>query len=100
MNKDVIMDQGFNLIGNIELDVSNQNIILKGKGVFAGIQWFGLGNNSGNNTNALFTYDYNKSGTFISHPKFINNKWEKFGMGEKFASNTNLTIGLVLQRVN
>jgi len=100
MNEDVIMDQGFNLIGNIEFDVSNQNIFLNGKGVFAGIQWIGLGNKSGNNTKTLLTYDYNKSGTFISHPKFIKIKWEKFGIGEKFNSNTNLTIGLVIQRVN
>jgi len=100
MNNNVIIDHGFNLIGNIELDVSEQNILLNGRGVFAGIQWIGRGNNSGNNTKALFTYDYNKSVTFLTLPKFINKKWEKFGMGEKFNSNTNLTIGLVIQRVN
>ena len=100
MNEDVIMDQGSNLIGNIELDVSNQNIILNGRGVFAGIQWIGLGNKIGNNTKVLFTYDYNKSVTFLTHLNFINKKWEKFGMGEKFNPNTNLTIGLVIQRLN
>ena len=100
MNNDVIIDHGFNLIGNIELDVSEQNIILNGRGVFAGIQWIVRGNNSGNNTKAFFTYDYNKSVTFLTHPKFINKKWEKFGIGEKFNSNANLTIGLVIQRVN
>jgi hypothetical protein len=100
---DIILDKGFNLFGNIEVDVSNQNIILNSKGVFVGIQWVGVWKEGNNNTTGVyFTEDYEKYVTYNTNIRLINKKWEqqwKKVVTKEGKFLPNLRVGLELQKM-
>ena len=98
---DVIINKGFNLFGNIEVDISNQNIILNSKGVFVGIQKIGiLDKEQKNITYLYFTSEINKNNTYVTNIRFVQKKWGIKGMerlNNKFPDN--LKVGLELQKM-
>ncbi len=97
---DVVIDKGSNLFGNIEIDISNQNIILNSKGVFVGIQWVGIWKEGNTNTtDVYFTRDYEKNVTYNKNIRLVNKKWgQQWKNGEgKFLPN--LKVGLELQKM-
>ena len=98
---DIVIDKGYKLFGNIEIDISNQNIILNSKGVFVGIQWIGIWKEGNTNTtDVYFTRDYEKYVTYNTNIRFVNKKWgQQWKNGEgKFLPN-NLKVGLELQKM-
>ena len=97
---DIVIDKGYNLFGNIEIDISNQNIILNSKGVFVGIQWVGIWKEGNTNTTDVsFTKDYEKYVTYNTNIRLVNKKWgQQWKNGEgKFLPN--LKVGLELQKM-
>ena len=98
---DVIINKGFNLFGNIEVDISNQNIILNSRGVFVGIQKVGiLDKEQKNITYLYFTSEINKNNTYVTNIRFVQKKWGIKGMerlNNKFPDN--LKVGLELQKM-
>lgn len=98
---DVIINKGFSLFGNIEVDISNQNIILNSKGVFVGIQKVGIFDKEQKNITYLyFTEEINKDNTYVTNVRFVQKKWVKkgiFRMKKNFPSN--LKVGLELQKM-
>jgi predicted RNA-binding protein YlxR (DUF448 family) len=98
---DVIINKGFNLFGNIEVDISNQNIILNSRGVFVGIQKVGiLDKDQKNITYLYFTSEINKNNTYVTNIRFVQKKWSIKGMerlNNKFPDN--LKVGLELQKM-
>jgi hypothetical protein len=97
---DIVIDKGYNLFGNIEIDISNQNIILNSKGVFVGIQWVGIWKEGNTNTtDVYFTIDYEKYVTYNTNIRLVNKKWgQQWKNGEgKFLPN--LKVGLELQKM-
>jgi len=99
---DVVIDKGFNLFGNIEIDISNQNIILNSKGVFVGIQKVGIFDEEKKNITYLdFTEEINKDNTYVTNVRYVQKKWVKkgiFRLKNNFPSN--LKVGLELQKMN
>jgi hypothetical protein len=97
---DIVIDKGYKLFGNIEIDISNQNIILNSKGVFIGIQWVGIWKEGNTNTtDVYFTRDYEKYVTYNTNIRLVNKKWgQQWKNGEgKFLPN--LKVGLELQKM-
>ncbi len=98
---DVIVNKGFNLFGNIEVDISNQNIILNSKGVFVGIQKVGFFDKEQKNITYLdFTEEINKDNTYVTNVRYVQKKWVKkgiFRLKNNFPSN--LKVGLELQKM-
>lgn len=98
---DVIINKGYNLFGNIEVDISNQNIILNSKGVFVGIQKVSIFDKEQKNITYLyFTSEINKVNTYATNIRFVQKKWVIAGMerwNNKFPSN--LKVGLVIQKM-
>ena len=98
---DVIINKGYNLFGNIEVDISNQNIILNSRGVFVGIQKVGiLDKEQKNITYLYFTSEINKNNTYVTNIRFVQKKWGIKGMerlNNKFPDN--LKVGLELQKM-
>ena len=98
---DVIINKGYNLFGNIEVDISNQNIILNSKGVFVGIQKIGLFDEEQKNITYLyFTEEINKDNTYVTNVRYVQKKWVKKGivrLKNNFPSN--LKVGLELQKM-
>ena len=98
---DVIVNKGFNLFGNIEVDISNQNIILNSKGVFLGIQKVGFFDGEQKNITYLdFTEEINKDNTYVTNVRFVQKKWVKKGivrLKNNFPSN--LKVGIELQKM-
>ncbi len=97
---DIVINKGSNLFGNIEIDISNQNIILNSKGVFVGIQWVGTWKEGNTNTtDVYFTKDYEKYVTYNTNIRLVNKKWvQQWKNGEgKFLPN--LKVGLELQKM-
>ena len=98
---DVIINKRYNLFGNIEVDISNQNIILNSKGVFVGIQKVGiLDKEQKSITYLYFTSEINKDNTYVTNVRFVQKKWVIKGMerlNNKFPSN--LKVGLELQKM-
>ena len=98
---DVIINKGFNLFGNIEVDISNQNIILNSKGVFVGIQKVGIFDKEQNNITYLyFTEEINKDNTYVTNVRYVQKKWVKKGIVRlKNNFQSNLKVGLELQKM-
>jgi hypothetical protein len=98
---DVIINKGFNLFGNIEVDISNQNIILNSKGVFVGIQKIEFFDEQKKNITYLyFTEEINKDNTYVTNVRYVQKKWVKKGivrLKNNFPSN--LKVGLELQKM-
>ena len=98
---DVIVNKGFNLFGNIEVDINNQNIILNSKGVFVGIQKVGIIDKEQTNITYLdFTEEINKDNTYVTNVRYVQKKWVKkgiFRLKNNFPSN--LKVGLELQKM-
>jgi len=98
---DVIINKGFNLFGNIEVDINNQNIILNSKGVFVGIQKVGILDKEQTNITYLdFTEEINKDNTYVTNVRYFPKKWVKKGivrLKNNFPSN--LKVGLELQKM-
>ena len=97
---DVVIDKGSNLFGNIEIDISNQNIILNSKGVFVGIQWGGIWKEGNTNTtDVYFTRDYEKNVTYNKNIRLVNKKWEQQWKNGEGKFLPNLKVGLELQKM-
>jgi hypothetical protein len=100
---DIVLDKGFNLFGNIVIDLSNQNIILNSKGVFVGVQWIGVTKEGIKNTTGVyFTEDYEKYVTFNTNLRLVSKKWGqmwKKGLTRDGKFQPNLKVGLVVQRM-
>lgn len=99
---DIILDKGFNLFGNIEVDISNQNIILNSKGVFVGIQWIGTWTEGNKNTTDVdFTEEVYKENTFNTNVRLVQKTWTKWGIltSLKKKNTPNLKVGLELQKM-
>ncbi len=97
---DVVIDKGSNLFGNIEIDISNQNIILNSKGVFVGIQWVGIWKEGNTNTtDVYFTRDYEKNVTYNKNIRLVNKKWEQQWKNGEGKFLPNLKVGLELQKM-
>ena len=97
---DILIDKGYNLFGNIEIDISNQNIILNSKGVFVGIQWVGIWKEGNTNkTDVYFTKDYEKYVTYNTNIRLVNKKWVQQWKNVEGKFLPNLKVGLELQKM-
>ena len=97
---DIVINKGSNLFGNIEIDISNQNIILNSKGVFVGIQWVGIWKEGNTNTtDVYFTKDYEKYVTYNTNIRLVNKKWVRQWKNGEGKFLPNLKVGLELQKM-
>ncbi len=97
---DIVINKGSNLFGNIEIDISNQNIILNSKGVFVGIQWVGTWKEGNTNTtDVYFTKDYEKYVTYNTNIRLVNKKWVQQWKNGEGNFLPNLKVGLELQKM-
>ncbi len=97
---DIVINKGSNLFGNIEIDISNQNIILNSKGVFVGIQWVGIWKEGNTNTtDVYFTRDYEKNVTYNKNIRLVNKKWVQQWKNGEGNFLPNLKVGLELQKM-
>ena len=97
---DIVIDKGYKLFGNIEIDISNQNIILNSKGVFIGIQWVGIWKEGNTNTtDVYFTRDYEKYVTYNTNIRLVNKKWVQQWKNVEGKFLPNLKVGLELQKM-
>jgi len=98
---DVVIEKGSSLFNNIEVDISNQNIVLNSKGVFVGIQWVGYFDGEvKNTTDVSFTQEINKVNTYVTSVRYFNKTWFNKGIVNlENKSPSNLKVGLVLQKM-
>jgi hypothetical protein len=98
---DVVIDKGSNLLNNLEVDISNQNIVLNSKGVFVGIQWVGYFDGEvKNTTDVSFTQEINKENTYSTNVRLVKKTWVNKGIVKlENTSPSNLKVGLELQKM-